>query len=180
MQLHTLLRNGSPLSALFSVASALFLSPRGWYPPRPRHMRHAAPLSPVASLDCASILSPRGCGVREPSVHRASSVADEAAAMIFLASPEQDGEHSDGDNLKAGDSPCVANAIPQRVLDGVCGRGQQNSELIRKARHQAAGRIRRQLIQVHWDDTPGARSEEHTSELQSRQYLVCRLLLEKK
>src|SRR3712207_8942383 len=27
---------------------------------------------------------------------------------------------------------------------------------------------------------PGFRSEEHTSELQSRQYLVCRLLLEKK
>src|SRR3712207_7064214 len=32
------------------------------------------------------------------------------------------------------------------------------------------------------DDAPPAehRSEEHTSELQSRQYLVCRLLLEKK
>src|SRR3712207_8785024 len=34
------------------------------------------------------------------------------------------------------------------------------------------------------DDGPGhrpfPRSEEHTSELQSRQYLVCRLLLEKK
>src|SRR3712207_8647445 len=28
--------------------------------------------------------------------------------------------------------------------------------------------------------TSGLRSEEHTSELQSRQYLVCRLLLEKK
>src|SRR3712207_8558214 len=28
-------------------------------------------------------------------------------------------------------------------------------------------------------DAPGLRSEEHTSELQSRQYLVCRLLLEK-
>src|SRR3712207_7462293 len=28
--------------------------------------------------------------------------------------------------------------------------------------------------------TPCQRSEEHTSELQSRQYLVCRLLLEKK
>src|SRR3712207_7599235 len=28
--------------------------------------------------------------------------------------------------------------------------------------------------------TSPARSEEHTSELQSRQYLVCRLLLEKK
>src|SRR3712207_7166232 len=29
-------------------------------------------------------------------------------------------------------------------------------------------------------DTGRVRSEEHTSELQSRQYLVCRLLLEKK
>src|SRR3712207_7187428 len=29
-------------------------------------------------------------------------------------------------------------------------------------------------------DALGPRSEEHTSELQSRQYLVCRLLLEKK
>ena len=30
------------------------------------------------------------------------------------------------------------------------------------------------------DDDDDDRSEEHTSELQSRQYLVCRLLLEKK
>src|SRR5215210_9067819 len=29
-------------------------------------------------------------------------------------------------------------------------------------------------------DAPGVRSEEHTSELQSPMYLVCRLLLEKK
>src|SRR3712207_7747688 len=29
-------------------------------------------------------------------------------------------------------------------------------------------------------ETEGGRSEEHTSELQSRQYLVCRLLLAKK
>src|SRR3712207_8892225 len=31
-----------------------------------------------------------------------------------------------------------------------------------------------------WDYFLRTRSEEHTSELQSRQYLVCRLLLEKK
>src|SRR3712207_7993221 len=30
------------------------------------------------------------------------------------------------------------------------------------------------------DEVEAGRSEEHTSELQSRQYLVCRLLLEKK
>src|SRR3712207_8256860 len=37
-------------------------------------------------------------------------------------------------------------------------------------------------IAGHTDNVgnPDARSEEHTSELQSRQYLVCRLLLEKK
>jgi hypothetical protein len=33
MQLRALLRNGAPLSPLFSAASALFLSPRGWHPP---------------------------------------------------------------------------------------------------------------------------------------------------
>src|SRR5947209_18474037 len=51
----------------------------------------------------------------------------------------------------------------------------------------------RALVQVNWGTTvvystvgffnhhlTYARSEEHTSELQSRQYLVCRLLLEKK
>src|SRR3712207_8902485 len=32
--------------------------------------------------------------------------------------------------------------------------------------------------QVMFDTDPGQRSEEHTSELQSRQYLVCGLLLE--
>src|SRR3712207_8897380 len=31
-----------------------------------------------------------------------------------------------------------------------------------------------------WQEGVARRSEEHTSELQSRQYLVCRLLLEKK
>src|SRR3712207_7215619 len=48
---------------------------------------------------------------------------------------------------------------------------------------------RRSLELLAWEDAAGLferglaaleRSEEHTSELQSRQYLVCRLLLEKK
>src|SRR5947209_10306098 len=41
---------------------------------------------------------------------------------------------------------------------------------------QCAGLLlgQKDLLQAAW------RSEEHTSELQSRQYLVCRLLLEKK
>src|SRR3712207_6919362 len=36
------------------------------------------------------------------------------------------------------------------------------------------------LCAKHVAEERGCRSEEHTSELQSRQYLVCRLLLEKK
>src|SRR3712207_7057802 len=35
-------------------------------------------------------------------------------------------------------------------------------------------------VRVSFVREPAPRSEEHTSELQSRQYLVCRLLLEKK
>src|SRR3712207_8309636 len=36
------------------------------------------------------------------------------------------------------------------------------------------------LSNAYLEDANLSRSEEHTSELQSRQYLVCRLLLEKK
>src|SRR3712207_7718920 len=38
----------------------------------------------------------------------------------------------------------------------------------------------REIRKAFVADGSGLRSEEHTSELQSRQYLVCRLLLEKK
>src|SRR3712207_8745616 len=37
-----------------------------------------------------------------------------------------------------------------------------------------------ELSNIAQEKNPNRRSEEHTSELQSRQYLVCRLLLEKK
>src|SRR5947209_14860071 len=60
------------------------------------------------------------------------------------------------------------------------------------ARERCRGRPNRFRRRAGGDDLPrcvvlhtarehrAARSEEHTSELQSRQYLVCRLLLEKK
>src|SRR5258707_5779595 len=46
--------------------------------------------------------------------------------------------------------------------------------------HQGAGRRLECLQSPHVRCVQPPRSEEHTSELQSRQYLVCRLLLEKK
>src|SRR5437762_6748189 len=52
----------------------------------------------------------------------------------------------------------------------------QHLELAKKAA-EAALRVRPDLGEAHLEL---ARSEEHTSELQSPMYLVCRLLLEKK
>src|SRR3712207_8023012 len=49
-------------------------------------------------------------------------------------------------------------------------------ELLRRALEAALAA----LMEAEVSQKTGARSEEHTSELQSRQYLVCRLLLEKK
>src|SRR3712207_7105802 len=48
-------------------------------------------------------------------------------------------------------------------------------------RLQLEREIERDLARVRWASRVNlSRSEEHTSELQSRQYLVCRILLEKK
>src|SRR5205823_13036247 len=61
-------------------------------------------------------------------------------------------------------------------------------DLALAVRHPISGLVRRQL-EAQLDEAPpsllallsrGLRSEEHTSELQSLAYLVCRLLLEKK
>src|SRR3712207_2554534 len=49
-----------------------------------------------------------------------------------------------------------------------------------KPRHDAPARGTCGAARVYRPDRRERRSEEHTSELQSRQYLVCRLLLEKK
>src|SRR3712207_7401321 len=63
----------------------------------------------------------------------------------------------------------IARSRAQRLVQSVC--GQVGG--VELARGQPTELLR--------DRVGGdARSEEHTSELQSRQYLVCRLLLEKK
>src|SRR3712207_7076240 len=71
-----------------------------------------------------------------------------------------------GEGLAAGVARVVARAL-----------GREERGLARvEVRRGARGRARH----VQRDREVGSRSEEHTSELQSRQYLVCRLLLEKK
>src|SRR5258707_8927165 len=49
-----------------------------------------------------------------------------------------------------------------------------------EARRSAEGAVKMRFDRRVRVDVVDTRSEEHTSELQSRQYLVCRLLLEKK
>src|SRR3712207_8318107 len=49
-----------------------------------------------------------------------------------------------------------------------------------QARQRRIDRSARNVTESGLGQSIGERSEEHTSELQSRQYLVCRLLLEKK
>src|SRR3712207_8446565 len=70
----------------------------------------------------------------------------------------------------------------QRLRRRGAGRDARRADAPQRRRvHRRAGRggggVQRA---AHRPRAPAARSEEHTSELQSRQYLVCRLLLEKK
>src|SRR3712207_8013836 len=56
-----------------------------------------------------------------------------------------------------------------------------DAEAEEEDRDDGLGSLRREdRDQYHGPKKGAYRSEEHTSELQSRQYLVCRLLLEKK
>src|SRR3712207_8922903 len=71
----------------------------------------------------------------------------------------------------------VADGVVERAADG------RQDGMLRRVHRQAHARRARRLTGLgerSFDQHHEvARSEEHTSELQSRQYLVCRLLLEK-
>src|SRR3712207_6964153 len=79
-------------------------------------------------------------------------------------------------------------AATRRVLPAVLDRlprpaqlrlgGRRDVRRPRLAEHVAQPGEQRQVVRA--DVGQQLRSEDHTSELQSRQYLVCRLLLEKK
>src|SRR3712207_7607519 len=67
---------------------------------------------------------------------------------------------------------------PVDILDGISKR--LDSKTPNRQSVEMANFILNENSGSHEDNGSTSRSEEHTSELQSRQYLVCRLLLEKK
>src|SRR3712207_8044104 len=75
-------------------------------------------------------------------------------------------------------------ALPICLATGTGGRGRAMTSVVGGAADGAAGASVRSGVGALSSRAvavrPWSRSEEHTSELQSRQYLVCRLLLEKK
>src|SRR3712207_8932614 len=81
---------------------------------------------------------------------------------LFRSQPRQQAAQREGPGV-AHEDPCRAGVPPQEP----------------EARAQSGGGHQRDVERVA-DGVAALRSEEHTSELQSRQYLVCRLLLEKK
>src|SRR3712207_8017778 len=98
-----------------------------------------------------------------------------------LSSSEGSGRGGHKDNKgRHGPAPKRAGSVPEehrgRALTAVSGT-QTATEAARQAATRAARRILKPDGTLWVTGTHHIRSEEHTSELQSRQYLVCRLLL---
>src|SRR5690606_41651463 len=74
------------------------------------------------------------------------------------------------------EAPGVIGALERRAGVAVAVRTQQRAAM----RAAVVENVDAVVLAAHQDHRLGARSEEHTSELQSRENLVCRLLLEKK
>src|SRR3712207_6978904 len=79
----------------------------------------------------------------------------------------------------------LSRSIPPRLKYTSCQNPVPPVSRTKLAHHSLCGNERAHLSRdskscQYWRMPPWGRSEEHTSELQSRQYLVCRLLLEKK
>src|ERR1035437_3859579 len=89
-----------------------------------------------------------------------------------VCQPEADQADGDGEIQEAEAEALLAEARRDQPVE-IDEAHQQNEQRDRSQQFEIAFQIARQQERE-------GRSEEHTSELQSRQYLVCRLLLEKK
>src|SRR3712207_6009005 len=93
---------------------------------------------------------------------------------------------ADGPRRSGGVPPLVTQAHRERELaQGTLGTADHDTRALwagqSRVPHTYVDRSTGGVGRRPWSRTlPPRRSEEHTSELQSRQYLVCRLLLEKK
>ena len=118
---------------------------------RDRHSRILAALAREGRVSVTELA--RDHDVTVETIRRDLAVLDRAGALR---------------KIHGGALPAPVLAAPET---GVLQRERDHAE--------AKARIARAALTA-LDPREGARSEEHTSELQSRQYLVCRLLLEKK
>src|SRR3712207_8027589 len=85
---------------------------------------------------------------------------------LFRSAQRPEGHHHPGQVLRE-----LPNSTPQKtpIIAHI-------HRLLHRSEHAAPCHV----TEVAYPLVTRSRSEEHTSELQSRQYLVCRLLLEKK
>src|SRR3712207_8914890 len=97
-----------------------------------------------------------------------AQVAAQSGLAVHLADVEQEMVEQGLQTIKKNLSRSVEKErISQEEMDEAMGRIESGTEYASDA-------------DLAIEAVPETRSEEHTSELQSRQYLVCRLLLEKK
>src|SRR6266576_5413481 len=103
------------------------------------------------------------------SIHPARSPTRGSGLGTAVEKGRWDGAHAATDNATIANntSDFIEGSLKGHRACGSCDRSRWSGRRSRRRRTGTPGR-------------PGPRSEEHTSELQSRRDLVCRLLLEKK
>src|SRR5947209_13531295 len=118
-----------------------------------------------------------GCARAGPTPPSEARSHTSAAASVFVTAP------STKVDPEPGDANRVNPSNRSEATPGAPARGFPDSRRDRASCNWCLARkcgLMYVYVGVGQPEPPSPRSEEHTSELQSRQYLVCRLLLEKK
>src|SRR6266436_8403056 len=82
--------------------------------------------------------------------------SDKTLAVSLRANQKQQRKRQYRHNFKTSNRPLITEPVTEGKFDRVRRRRQQNPQLVRQPRHQPARRVGRQLIQVHWNHTPGS------------------------
>src|SRR5690625_3337719 len=129
---------------------------------------------PTRSVPVSAISGGSRAAISSSAVERISSWVPLVSMVPPLAPPPSEAADPPSEAPEPPELPAPSEQPPAAAGAG----SEQAARALSGSSSPVAARARRDRVRGTW--AREARSEEHTSELQSRGHLVCRLLLEKK
>src|SRR5260370_10184026 len=80
----------------------------------------------------------------------------ELSSLPLMSQQDNCSQQQDVGQLESAEGPLISHVLIEMMLDGVDGRSEENAELVGQAGHESASGVRRKLVEVRRNNSPGS------------------------